>query len=180
MSREWAPGDEIVRRAKHGTRRRSVVTCANCRDKFVRLGNTRYCSDLCRFVDKLSIDENGCWQWQATLDRHGYGTFYLGRNLAAHRVAYALIVGDIPDGLHIDHLCRNRACVNPTHLEAVPQRVNTLRGQAPSAVAFRESRCKQGHARSFENTYVNPNDPRHRQCRICMKQARAKREGRAA
>lgn len=113
------------------------------------------------------------------MDGDGYGTFHMdGRNWAAHRASLALFGKLGRTELHADHLCRNRACVNPEHLELVPQRINTLRGEAPSAVAWREGRCKNGHPRTPENTYIR--NSRHRQCRICMMASRSKREGRAA
>src|SRR6185369_13442505 len=80
-----------------------------------------------RFWSK--VDASGdCWIWRGTDDGKGYGVMHLGRTTTtAHRFAYTLLVGPIPPGLQIDHLCRNRACVNPDHMEPVTQRVNSLR-----------------------------------------------------
>src|ERR1043166_7135723 len=79
-------------------------------------------------VDRSSDDE--CWPWIARIDTKGYGQFFFeGRQQRAHRVAYCLLVGQIPEGLDLDHLCRNRACVNPSHLEAVDRQANLLRGE---------------------------------------------------
>lgn len=168
-----------VRRAGYGWRTRAVIECGYCGEEFIRLQNRRHCSDLCRLLAKISITDSDCWDWQATLDRHGYGTFYLaGRNVPAHRASFLLHGHTIPLGLELDHLCRNRACVNPSHLEPVTRRVNTLRGEAPTASAWREGRCKNGHPRTPENTYVR--NERSRQCRICAASSRATREGRAA
>ncbi|MGE9696677.1 HNH endonuclease signature motif containing protein [Streptomyces sp. CH6] len=92
-----------------------------------------------------------CWAWQRTLDRDGYGQFHAktqGRSnlLSAHRVAWMIHHGHpIPDGLTIDHLCRNRACVNPQHMETVTHKVNTLRGYNPCAINARKTHCPQGH-----------------------------------
>lgn len=91
------------------------------------------------------ITSTGCWEWAgARFVSTGYGMLNVRssvdgkwRPTTAHRVAYELLVGDIPDGLVIDHLCRNHACVNPAHLEAVPQQTNLLRGEHPSAIAAR-------------------------------------------
>jgi hypothetical protein len=92
------------------------------------------------------VDASGdCWEWQAQRS-NGYGRVRRdGRWVMAHRLAYELLVGPIPDGLCIDHLCRNRGCVNPTHMEAVPDRVNILRGQGFAARAARQTTCPSGH-----------------------------------
>lgn len=103
-----------------------------------------------RFVAKFAVDPNGCWNWTAYLNRGGYGNFGYHRVMQlAHRVAYEWAVGPIPEGLHVDHTCRNRACVNPDHLEAVTQDENNRR-----AAAIKRSRthCSEGHEYTPENT----------------------------
>src|SRR6266576_3456485 len=94
-------------------------------------------------VDRRGSEE--CWPWQANRGR-GYGNVWIaGRMYRAHRVAYELLIGPIPEGLTLDHLCRNRGCVNPAHLEPVTSRENTLRGEGISANNARKTHCKHGH-----------------------------------
>lgn len=92
---------------------------------------------------------------------------YEGRNWAAHRVSYLWGKGEIPTGLDLDHLCRNRACVNPDHLEAVSRSVNLLRGKTIPAKHASKTHCPQNHEYSTENTYIGANGSR--QCRTCRK-----------
>lgn len=100
----------------------------------------------------------------------GYGFFNVMGELPtglAHRIAWLLLRGDIPDGLVIDHLCRNRWCVNPWHMDPVPLWLNTLRGNHPSAVARRTNQCRRGHEFTGENTYRLPDGTRR--CRTCVR-----------
>lgn len=122
--------------------------------------------------------ESGCWEWQAFRDEDGYGrvsTPTRGR-FRAHRVSYEEFVGPIPAGLTIDHLCQNKACVNPEHLEPVTAVENHRR--------WAESRthCKHGHEFSPENTYVwrNKDGEVHRACRTCNRAAQARYAARKA
>lgn len=121
-----------------------------------------------RFWAKVAIaTPDECWEWRAGKS-HGYGNFYLGtniRNARAHRVAYESLVGPIPDGLVLDHLCRNPGCVNPHHLEPVSDRENILRGTSPSADFARRNDCDNGHEFTPENTALGPRGSRV--CRIC-------------
>lgn len=118
-----------------------------------------------------------CWLWTAAADSNGYGTFKVGvKMVGAHRVAYELLVGPIPDGFHIDHLCRVRACVNPAHLEPVTSRENTLRGVGFSAVNARKTHCPQGHQFTPENTYTQSDGRRRcRKCRQATNRASSRR-----
>lgn len=115
-----------------------------------------------------------CWLWSAAKWRNGYGVFNDVGSRYAHRFAYAMLVGPIPDGLTIDHLCRVRRCVRPEHLEAVTGKVNTLRGEGPSAKQARKTECHAGHPFDLFNTYIDRRGRRH--CRACQ---RARDAGRA-
>lgn len=96
-------------------------------------------------LDRCATSDE-CWMWAGTLNRDGYGTVsHHGRLWMAHRLAYFAFKGDIPRGLVMDHLCRNRACVNPDHLEPVTDRVNILRGEGLAAAHYRKERCVRGH-----------------------------------
>lgn len=121
-----------------------------------------------RFLDKVTDGPGGCWQWTAHIKPNGYGQFKVnGRPQYAHRVAYEALRGPIGHGLVIDHLCRNRACVNPDHLEPVTHRTNILRGVGVAAVRSRMTHCARGHAFDAANTYLARNNTRH--CRVCVR-----------
>ena len=121
-----------------------------------------------RFNAQYEVAESGCWEWTATVMlRKGYGQFSYGRLMLAHRASYEHFRGAIPEGLNLDHLCRNRKCVNPDHLEAVTQRVNVMRGVSVTAENMRKSHCPTGHPYDAANTYVRANG--HRGCRACRK-----------
>lgn len=95
-----------------------------------------------RFESKVERLASGCWQWTGAILDTGYGVLTEGgkngKVFRAHRVAYELFIGPIPEGLVLDHLCHNRWCVNPEHLEAVTNHVNVLRGNMPGSVIHRQ------------------------------------------
>lgn len=118
---------------------------------------------------RIIILENGCWQWTGSKTTGGYGNLNIGdRNYDyVHRVVYEMCIGKIPDGLTIDHLCRNRSCINPRHLEAVTNKVNILRGNSWWAIQVRKTHCILGHPFSPENTVRDRDGARN--CRRCIK-----------
>ena len=133
-----------------------------------------------RFVEKIAIRPGpACWDWLAGRDHKGYGQFWLdGGTRLAHRVSYEYANGPIPNGLQLDHLCRNRACVNPAHLEPVTGRDNLLRGETKAAMNAAATHCSNGHAFDEVNTYHWRG---HRICRACgrdiSRRKRAKARG---
>jgi hypothetical protein len=107
-----------------------------------------------------------CWLWTNALNREGYGAFTIsGKKVGAHIIAFEWLIGAVPEGLELDHLCRVRSCVNPAHLEAVTHKENTLRGQSLQAENARKTHCKRGHPFNETNTRVEPDG--RRVCRTC-------------
>lgn len=114
-------------------------------------------------IDRFMLDvrvDNGCWSWEGPTNHDGYGTVTVdGKKVMSHRFAYELFIGPIPKGLQVDHLCRNRACTNPEHLEPVTYQENARR--AGAAITH----CKYGHAFTPANTYYTTKG--RRRCRTC-------------
>jgi hypothetical protein len=131
-------------------------------------------ADEIRLLSKYAVDGD-CWRWTGGyFQSTGYGIFNVKmsdgvwRPTTSHRAMYVALVGPIPAGFQIDHLCRNRACCNPSHLEAVPPRTNVLRSTSPAAFQAIQTHCIRGHEFTPENTYSKPGTNK-RECRICMR-----------
>lgn len=119
-----------------------------------------------RFWLFVEETETGCWEWIG-LRARGYGVYEMrGRAVRAHRVSWTICRGPIAEYLTLDHLCRNRACVNPMHLEAVSNKVNILRGESFSAENARKTHCPRGHEYTPENTMIRNGK---RNCRECVR-----------
>lgn len=127
---------------------------------------------------------SGCWLWLGSIDTDGYGTFCYTADqprtrIKAHRAVWQFFRGEVADKMTLDHLCRNRCCVNPQHLEPVTLRENLRRGFGSPAINARRTHCKQGHLLSGENLFYTKGG-KERHCKICNRKnareyARAKR-----
>lgn len=131
----------------------------------------------------------GCWVWVRQRNKHGYGHVCVGTRRSntgktcgigagAHRVSYELHIGKIPAGLQIDHLCRNRACVNPQHLEPVSAKENVNRGETIAKAAKAATSCKRGHVFTDSSTRRWPDG--RRACKICERSLRKARKQKKA
>lgn len=120
-------------------------------------------------LDFYSMPEpnTGCWIWTASCSIEGYGhVFMRGRQMMAHRASFEIHKGKIPEGLTIDHLCRNTYCINPDHLEAVPTGVNSRRSpNTIQSINAAKTKCPIGHEYTLENTYTWSDG--RRECRMC-------------
>lgn len=124
-----------------------------------------------RFLRHVNQTPGECHEWLGRIDKYGYGQFLpaggrRANQMGAHRWSYEHFVGPIPDGFQIDHLCRNRKCVNPEHLEAVTPRENVLRSLNPPAMNAKKTHCLHGHPFDAENTVRSGN---RRICKTCRR-----------
>lgn len=116
-------------------------------------------------LSRIKVDENGCWNYPYSLQTNGYARI---QGEYAHRASYEIFKSRIPEGLTIDHLCKNKICVNPQHMEAVTAVENTMRSSAIPATNARKTHCMRGHPFSGNNLLVYAGK---RQCRICLNRA---------
>lgn len=121
-------------------------------------------------LEKKSVVQNDCINWTGGVaGMTGYGKVKInGKQVSVHRVAYEHAKGPIPKGMVVDHLCRNRLCINADHLEAVTARTNILRGVGISAKNSVKTECIRGHEFTEENTYIFPDG--RRSCKECRRQ----------
>ena len=137
---------------------------------------------LVRFLMRVALPDEagGCWQWTGTRRPKGYGRFWEGRrHVEAHRFSYEVLVGPIPEGLQLDHLCKNPGCVRPDHLEPVTLQENLKRGNSHLSSAIKASRithCPHGHIYDEGNTFFYKG---HRYCRTCHRESERRRRGKA-
>lgn len=122
------------------------------------------------------VESDGCWEWTGKMSDYGYGLMRLGTKATdpwrqAHRLVFEASVGGIPKGLDLDHLCLNRACVRPDHLEPVTRRVNLLRGMTIPAANAEKTHCPKGHAYAGDNLFY---DGGNRKCRTCVNERNKK------
>ena len=171
----WMRGDDMSERTC------SIEGCQRvhlargwCRVHYMRHRRTGSTSDrptvtvADRFWPKVdrSAGQDSCWLWTAAKEPAGYGHFKKdGRPHPAHRVAYEMVVGPIPDGLDLDHLCRNPSCVNPAHLEPVTPRENTRRADTVLGIRSAATHCRQGHPLAEGNLRTDKSGRRF--CRAC-------------
>lgn len=176
-SEDGCPNVEQLRRGRCNRHYRQWLKAASPEERRRPTEQERFWSyvDKAGPLPKWAPFLGPCWIWTGCRHASGYGMLNVGgrkgRLVRAHRYSYELLVGPIPDGLQLDHLCRVPACVNPDHLEPVTNRENTMRGSNFTAEKARQTHCIRGHEFDAENTYVRPNGTRL--CRACGRAASA-------
>jgi hypothetical protein len=121
------------------------------------------------FWNSVSPEPNsGCWLWTGPGNHADYGkTWWKGKTISAHRKSWLALVGDVPDEMQLDHLCKNRRCCNPAHLEVVTARENTRRSESPTGQRARQTHCIHGHELTGDNLFFAKGG-KERQCRACL------------
>ena len=121
-----------------------------------------------RIFPRIRLTSHGCWEWTGNKNVKGYGRFWMrGKDYMSHRVIYEHFKGRVSSNLCLDHLCRNRACQNPDHLEPVTNAINLKRGESFSTLNGNKTHCHRGHEFSKTNTYLTPQG--RRKCRACAR-----------
>jgi HNH endonuclease len=125
-----------------------------------------------RILNSVTKIPDGCWIWTGVLNKTGkYGVISVNsKKVYAHVASYVEFIGEKPEGLELDHLCRNRSCVNPEHLEPVTNKTNVLRGVGPTAINAKKTHCIHGHLLSGYNLIENKKG--NRACRECKNRVR--------
>ena len=160
FSEKVASRADLAKKTKEGN-----VAYNENRKRWAVVKDRRNPCDL--FWSKVAFRQAGCWDWMGCRVNGGYGKFWDGRNVYAHRFAYEDVVGKIPDGLTLDHLCRNHKCVRPLHLEAVSLTENQARGESVCVQNTRKTYCKHGHPFDQSNTRIRPDGKRD--CKACAR-----------
>lgn len=159
---------ERVALARRGLRMAPVVTFT--REPKQPKSSARRTAFRERLLRRCLIDDRGCWVWTGVTE-NGYGRIRVnGRHAMTHRAAYEIFIGPVPNGLDLDHLCRNRACANPFHLEPVTRKENSKRGVAGKVAAERQrskTHCPSGHPYDEANTVIDADGSRR--CRTCRR-----------
>lgn len=145
--------------------------------KATELNSNILIKDIERLANKFTISQNGCWEWIAYIDNNGYGRISINsKSRLAHRVMYMITNKKLNKSLEIDHLCKNRKCINPKHLEEVEAIENTKRGDA-WLYNINKTHCRKGHQYDKDNTYIYSDG--RRACRKCdrLRPSRYKKKG---
>lgn len=131
---------------------------------------------LSRHGRHIEFHRCGCWEWTGPTTDKGYARISQSKTswVLGHRLFFEIFRGKVPDGLDLDHLCRNRNCINPSHLEPVSRRENVMRGRSPFILAHHSGSCVRGHQMTPDNTYISPKGQKH--CKACRQMREKKRQ----